>query len=154
MSGKRLADSVVQETRTALEMASNNVTQAAKLLGISRSTMQNRVRSMNKQEKKQAKKEASPEALSPKSIGRSMREFRKEFDKDLIVPNKIRAGLKALGAGWEYEVPFAKASGISLQDLAIYREQFADHVVLIRRDSKRAWAGTVDIANEMKGILS
>jgi len=85
--------------------------------------------------------------------GRAIGDFRAAYDKDFIVPRKIKAGLRTLGAGWEYEVAFAKMCGASLSDIGNYRSQFADHVVDIRRESKRAWAGTTKTAEQMRAML-
>lgn len=89
-----------------------------------------------------------------KTAGRSLEDFRAEYDKDFIVPKKIKEGLKLLGAGWEYEVAFARLAGISLNDLSNYRDAFSDHVVVIRRDGKRAWAGNAATAAAMKEMLA
>ena len=86
--------------------------------------------------------------------GRTLADFRAEHDKDFIVPRRIRDGLKSLGAAWEYELAFAKLCGVGMADMATYREQFADHVVQIRRDGKRAWAGTKAMATEMRRMVS
>jgi len=85
--------------------------------------------------------------------GKSLSEFKAAYDKDFIIPQRIRTALKELGAGWEFEVPFAKSAGVSLADLSAYRPAFADHVVEIRRDSKRAWAGTKATAVSMRKML-
>ncbi len=88
------------------------------------------------------------------SKGRSLAEFRSAYDKGYIVPRKITAALKALRNGWEYEVQFARLAGVSLADLAAFRDQFAEHVVSLHRDGRRAWAGTAAVAREMKEMLS
>jgi hypothetical protein len=93
-------------------------------------------------------------AAAPNKAGKSIADFRATYDKDFIIPQRIRAGIKALGAGWEYEVAFAKLAGVSLNDLGNYREQFADYVVTLKRDGKRAWAGTVSMAKAMRGMVS
>ena len=98
-----------------------------------------------------AKKEAKPAASA--GAGRSLDEFKRQYNKDYIVPTKIREALKALGAGWKYEPEFAKDAGVSLADLGNYRSQFADHVVPLKRDSRRVWAGTVAFADKLKGML-
>lgn len=77
-------------------------------------------------------------------------EFRKQYDKDVIVPEKIRAALETLakkrkdGTAWLSEVPFLKAAGLSTTDLALFREQFADFYVNVgtERSPKRVWFGT------------
>lgn len=86
--------------------------------------------------------------------GRSLADFRAQFDKDYIVPRKIEEALRALAGGWEYEVAFAKEAGISLADLGNYRDKYADHVVVLRRDGKRAWAGTRGMAAQMRAMLT
>ena len=99
-----------------------------------------------------AKGGAVAQGAAPSKPGRSLAEFRATYDKDVIIPTRVRAALKALGAGWEYEVQFAKLAGVSLSDLGNYRSQFADYVVTLR-ESRRAWAGTVATATAMKGML-
>lgn len=93
-------------------------------------------------------------AGAPKRAGRSLADFRAQYDKSHIVPARVRDALHALGGGWEYEVQFAKMAGVSLQDLGRFRDQFASHVVQIGRDARRAWAGTVSTATAMKEMLS
>ena len=69
------------------------------------------------------------------------------------MPWKVREALRILGNGWEYEVAFAKAAGVSLADLATYRDQFAAHVVQLSREGRRAWAGTKAAADQMRKML-
>lgn len=92
----------------------------------------------------------APEAKEP--AGRSITEFRSLYDKDYIIPRKIKAAIKALGSGWEYEVQFARGAGIGLSDLGNYRDQFADYVVTLR-ESRRVWAGSVATAKSIRGML-
>jgi hypothetical protein len=93
-----------------------------------------------------------PVSADSKRTGRSLSEFRQAYDKDFIVPGRIKAALRVLAGGCEYEVAFANLAGVSLADLGNYRDQFADHVVTLR-ESRRAWAGTVATAKTMKGML-
>lgn len=95
-----------------------------------------------------------PEPVTNATKGRSLAEFRQVYDKDLIVPQKIKAALKGLGGSWLYEQEFVKAAGVSTADLSNYRDQFADYVVNIRRSSKRAWAGSAALANQLREIAS
>ncbi len=84
--------------------------------------------------------------------GRSLTEFKQTYDKDTIVPAKIKAGIKELGAsGWAYENEFAHIAGLSLADLGNYRDRFADYVVSIRE--RRAWAGSTATAKSMREML-
>ena len=86
--------------------------------------------------------------------GRSLQEFKATHDKAYIVPARIKEALKQLGHGWEYEVQFAKIAGVSLADLGNFRDAFADHIVVVRRDGKRAWAGTPVSAARMRQMVS
>lgn len=121
------------------------VRQAARALGVPRRTMQDRLDGIPEKQ--------AAQCLAAK-VGRSLADFRAEYDKATIIPARIKAGLKALGSGWEYEVAFAKAAGVSLADLGMFRPQFDQYVVVIRRDGKRAWAGTTATAQAMKDMLT
>jgi hypothetical protein len=94
-----------------------------------------------------------PSVTREPTKGRSLAEFRNAYDKSTIIPGKVKAALKALGSGWEYEVDFAKMAGVSLGDLGKFRDQFAEYVVQIGRDSRRAWAGTKATADAMRDML-
>lgn len=86
-------------------------------------------------------------------IGKSLQEFRAAHDKNFIVPNKIRAALKNLGSGWEYEAAFIRLAGISQSDMGNFREQFSEHIVLVDR-TKRVWAGTKATAAALREMVS
>jgi len=88
-----------------------------------------------------------------KQVGRTLTEFRSEYDKDYIVPKKIKAAIKQVGAGWAYESEFAKLAQVSLADLANYRDMFAEHVVTLREKGRRAWAGSVATAKAMREMI-
>jgi hypothetical protein len=85
--------------------------------------------------------------------GKSADEFRKLHDPNYIVPKRIKDALAALGDGWEYEIEFLRLAGISTTQLGQFREQFEDHIVLIGgRNPKKVWAGTVKLAEELRGM--
>ena len=85
---------------------------------------------------------------------KTLSDFRQTYDKSTIVPSKVKAALKALGAsGWEYEVPFARSAGVSLADLGNFREMFAEYIVTLNRENKRAWAGSPATAKLMREML-
>lgn len=86
-------------------------------------------------------------------VARTLAEFRATYDKDTIVPAKIRAALSQLRAGWEYEADFVRRAGISFSDLGNYRAMFEVNCVNIRRDGKRAWTGNVKLAQQMKEVV-
>lgn len=83
---------------------------------------------------------------------RSVIDFRKLYDKDIIVPQKIRAAFKIM-PDWLYETEFVREAGLTLADLAAYRDMFVDHIVTLKRDSRRVWARTPAIAEQLKEYL-
>jgi hypothetical protein len=91
--------------------------------------------------------------IAPSKAGRSLAEFRAAYDKSTIVPGRVKAAIKALGAGgWEYEVQFARNAGVSLADLAAFRDEFASHIVQLK-EGRRAWAGSAKAAQQMREML-
>ena len=85
---------------------------------------------------------ASPAQSSSAGPRKSLAEFRQSHDKSFIVPQKIRAALKALGPkGWVYELEFLRLAGLCTTDLAAYRDQFEEHWLIVDR-TKRVWAGS------------
>lgn len=90
--------------------------------------------------------------MATKITGKDFESFRAAHDKNFIVPNKIKAGLAALGESWMYEAEFMKSCGISQTDFAAYRDQFAEFYVDVGgRNPKRVWAGTKAFANKLRG---
>lgn len=96
--------------------------------------------------------EKAKSKVEVKRVGHSLQEFRAAHDKSFIVPQKIRAALKALGDGWEYEAQFTRMAGISQTELGNYREQFSEHVVMVDR-IKRVWAGTKAAAAKLREMV-
>lgn len=85
--------------------------------------------------------------------GRTLAEFRDQFDKSTIVPKRIKTALAELGRShWLYELEFQKLAGVSLADLGNFRDQFSDYVVAMR--TKRAWAGSTELAAQMREALT
>lgn len=90
----------------------------------------------------------------PKPAGRDEKEFKSLYDKNYIVPTRIKAGLEKLGPSWAYELEFAKLAGVSSSDLAAFREQFEKFVVVAdRHHSKRVWAGTTALAARLREMV-
>lgn len=127
-------------TRDDLVKQYGNLSSAAKALGMPRNTLASKLKRGEKVE---------PRAPS---AGKSIEDFRAAHDKSWIVPRKIRDALKALGSGWEYEVNFLKLAGLSTTDLANFRDQFAEHIVLVDR-VKRVWAGTKETAAKLREMV-
>jgi hypothetical protein len=132
---------------------------AAAAAGIARSTFGDIINGRYKQSgakagvvAKAAGKTAGKQEAAQTKGGRSLAEFKQVYDKDFIIPNKIKAGLKTLGSGWDYEREFARLCGISLNDMAAYRDEFAEYMVVIK-DGRRAWAGSKSAAEQMRSML-
>lgn len=89
------------------------------------------------------------------TAGKSLQDFRSEHDKSFIVPKRIRDALAKLGDGWLYEVEFMRLASLSTTDLAAYRVEFDEHVVLVGgRNPKRIWAGTPALAQQMREMVA
>lgn len=142
----------------ALALAKKHGTQAAaaKALGVPRSTFSDWCRGIHcRGETKPATGRLGALPGNPAGTGgggRPLAEFRKQYDKGYIVPARVKEALRGLGAGWEYEVQFARMAGVSLSDLGNFRDQFADHVVCLH-GARRAWAGTPATAKAMREML-
>jgi hypothetical protein len=142
-----MTDEMMQQALDVHQRFNGSRHKGAESLGLSESAFGHRVASAKA-------KGMTPNGKSDSKKGRSLDEFRAQHDKDFIVPARIKEGLKQLGDGWAYEMEFVKLAGVSLGDLGNYREAFAEHVVIVRRDGKRAWAGSVSIAAKMREMVS
>jgi hypothetical protein len=100
--------------------------------------------------KGKAVKMAGKPAEKP-TAGRNLAAFKQTYHKDTIIPAKIKAGLKSLGAAWEYEVEFVRRCGVSQSDMATYRDGFSDNWLQLR-DGKKVWS-SVAMVKQMKGML-
>lgn len=99
---------------------------------------------------------ASKSVPTVKSVGKSLADFRASHDKAFIVPNKINGALKKLGPkSWEYEIDLMRlAGGISSGDISAYRDQFADHIVVVGgKNPKRIWCGSAAFATELRSMV-
>lgn len=84
--------------------------------------------------------------------------FRAAHDKNVIIPNKIRAGLASLekqhsAEGWEYEQEFMRRCGVAQTDFGLFRDQFEKYVVNVgtERAPKRVWFATEKAAKAARG---
>lgn len=87
--------------------------------------------------------------------------FRAQFDPNVIIPNKIRAGFASLaksdGAdGWEEEVHFLRRAGVNAQMIAPHRDAFKAHIVEAKKNSRpcNVWFVDVKKAAEMRKALN
>lgn len=88
----------------------------------------------------------------------TLADFKAKFDQDVVVPNKIKAALAALGKegqeAWEFEMDFVKRAGLSQTQLGTYRGQFEKHVVLVRetgRSERKVWFADAKVASKARG---
>lgn len=89
--------------------------------------------------------------MATKDTGKDLAAFRAVHDKSFIVPERIKAGLAALGDSWEYEQEFVRRCNLSLADFSRYREQFSEFCVEIGgKSTRRVWAGTKAFANKLR----
>jgi hypothetical protein len=121
----------------------------ARLAGVSEHQSQQFLKGVAKAAPEKAYKSTPVPAVK----GKTLADFRQTYDKATIVPAKVKAALKVLGAsGWEYEVQFSRMAGVSTMDLSAFRDQFAGHIVNLK-DNRRAWAGSVKTATQMKEMI-
>lgn len=129
--------------------------QAARAIGMAKSTFGDIARGITTNPRGNTVKPMAVAGIVQPCKKKTLSEFRATYDKAFIVPRRIKDGIKKLGiTGWEYEVQFAKIAGISLTDLAAYRDQFAENVIQISRDGRRAWAGSASTAQQMREMVS
>lgn len=87
--------------------------------------------------------------------------FRAAFDPNVIIPNKIRAGLddlaKAEGAdAWEEEPKFMQRAKVNAQTIAAHRDAFKAHIVEAKNANRKpvnVWFVDVKAAAEMRKAL-
>jgi hypothetical protein len=93
---------------------------------------------------------------------KTLADFRSKFDRDIVVPGKIKAALATLGKegpeAWEYEGDFIKRAGVSQTDIGKYREQFAKHIVVAKEvgrstsgNGRRVWFWSAGVAAKARG---
>lgn len=97
-------------------------------------------------------------ATTTKTKPRKADEFRREHDKSLIVPGKIRDGIKKLGTdGWLYEGEFLASLGISPVDFSRFKAEFEAFVVTPpgsnKARTKRVWCGSTKLAVKLRAVI-
>jgi len=89
---------------------------------------------------------------------RTIADFRSVHDKNVIIPNKIRAALEAMRKigpeHYEYEADFIKLAGISNTDMGSFRDQFLAHIVetpnVRGNASRRVWFADAKVAKKLR----
>lgn len=128
-----------------LKKHGGNVTKTAEELGISRAT----VRKYRDDKAYSSSAASKPNHSSVKSLS----DFRNEYDKDTLIPKRIKEGLASLRNGWCYESEFVKLACVSYNDLGNYRDMFSDFIVTLPQKNKRAWAGSKVTAEQMRSMI-
>jgi len=90
---------------------------------------------------------------------KTLADFKAAHDPNVIVPNKIRTALASIekegSEHWLYEVDFLKLSGLSTTQLAMFRDQFAAHIVEAPgahgKQTKRVYFGNAKVAAKLRG---
>lgn len=92
-------------------------------------------------------------AAATKMKPRNPEAFRSAHDKSLIVPAKIRDGIKAMGAnGWLYESEFIAAIDVAHTDFGRFKAQFEEFTVTPRgKNPRRVWCGSKKLAEKLRG---
>lgn len=92
-----------------------------------------------------------------KKPGKTLADFRAAHDKNVIIPNKIKAALTKMETeggpeNWNYEADFIRLAGICQTDMGVFRDQFAEHVVEVSgKNPKRVWVASVKAAVKFRG---
>ena len=90
---------------------------------------------------------------------RTVADYRAAHDKDVIIPNKIRAGLaRLLAIGPEHYADneeFRALCGVQAAELATYRNQFARNWFIVAgtnrsKTPKRIWFGNPKVADRLR----
>lgn len=81
--------------------------------------------------------------------GRTLADFRNAHDRNVVIPNKIRAALVAMAREgpehFVYEQELLALASISVGDLAKYRDQFADHILVVSHANGKAFASPKNV---------
>lgn len=90
--------------------------------------------------------------------GKSVADFRAIHDPSVAIPAKISAALKKMKDAkdsWNYEADVAQLAGITTAQLAMFREEFKEHLVEApgTRSSRPriVWFATPALAAEARG---
>lgn len=96
-------------------------------------------------------------AVRPKA--RTVGDYRATYDLDVIVPNKIRAGLAELlkigPEHYEFDEGFRSLCGLQAAQLSAYRDMFRNHWFFPpttngHKNPKRVWFGNAKVAARLR----
>jgi hypothetical protein len=101
-------------------------------------------------------KEVFMSTKSPVKAGKTTDDFRALYDKNYIVPTRIKEAIEQRGADiWETEKEFLARSKISTTDLALFREDFKEFIVETGGSrSQRIWCGSKAFATKLRAMAT
>lgn len=88
---------------------------------------------------------------------KTIADFKAAHDPNVIVPAKIRTALAAIEKEgpehWLYESDFMRLAGLSTTQIALFRDQFAAHIIeaTVGRNMKRVYFGSAKVAAKLRG---
>lgn len=94
-------------------------------------------------------------AKAKKTSALSLEDLDKQYNPNVIVPARIRAGLAKLGDHAMTAVNFQHEANVTTTQLAQYSEMFEKHQVVIRDNGKpkTLWCGTESFARKVRERL-
>ena len=125
---------------------------AARAIGCGHQTISRAISGRNEHRARTLARSCARTSKEVAQPGRTLADFKRLYDKDVIVPNKLQQALQQLGGEWRYEHEFARMAGVSSADMQTYRHLFDNHHVALKREHKLIWCGTVALANKLREI--
>ena len=85
----------------------------------------------------------------------SLEDLDQQYNPNVIIPQRIRAGLAKLGDHAMTSLNFQREANVTTLQLAQFAEQFEDHIVIVRESGKpkTLWCGTPAFARKVKERL-
>jgi hypothetical protein len=89
------------------------------------------------------------------SAKKTLSDLRARHDRNVVVPNKIKAAIAAMTDEWMYESDFISANRFSPPELAKFRDQFSDFWADLpttngKSTARRAWFASKKLADAWK----
>jgi hypothetical protein len=90
--------------------------------------------------------------VKPRS--KSIDDFRATYDKDFIIPKRIKEALEKIGEGWEFEADLIRLASVCQTDMGTYRDNFAEYFIQTGgKNPKRCWSGSKETIRKMREML-
>jgi hypothetical protein len=94
-------------------------------------------------------------AKAKKTTALSLEDLDKQFNPNVIIPARIRAGLAKLGDNAMTAMNFQREANVTTMQLIQFSEQFEKHQVVVRDSGKpkTLWCGTEAFARKVRERL-